>query len=149
VTGAVEVHLVPASATYPLRQRVLRPHQGLAEMPFPGDDGADAGHFAAVADGVVVGTASVLREAPPWAPGAPDSWRLRGMATEENRRSQGVGTFLVAAVIGHTRDRGGRLLWCNARLPAMEFYRRAGFATRGESWVEPCIGPHIAMARTV
>jgi GNAT superfamily N-acetyltransferase len=149
VTGPVEVCLVPASATYPLRQRVLRPHQELAEMPLPGDESPDAGHFAAVADGEVVGTASVLREPPPWAPDGRDWWRLRGMATEETRRNQGVGTLLVAAVIGHVRDRGGRILWCNARVPALEFYRRAGFATRGESWVEPHIGPHIAMARAV
>jgi hypothetical protein len=27
----------------------------------------------------------------------------------------------------------------------VEFYRRAGLVTRGESWVEPIIGPHIAM----
>ena len=71
------------------------------------------------------------------------------MATAEGRRNQGIGTALLAEVIGHVRDRGGGLLWCNARMPALSFYRRAGFATRGEPWVDPDIGPHVAIERTV
>jgi predicted GNAT family N-acyltransferase len=43
------------------------------------------------------------------------------------------------------RERGGGLLWCNARVPAVAFYERAGFNTRGEVWNDPQIGPHIAM----
>ncbi len=31
----------------------------------------------------------------------------------------------------------------------MSFYERSGFATRGKSWVDPEIGPHVAMWREV
>jgi hypothetical protein len=27
----------------------------------------------------------------------------------------------------------------------VSFYERAGFVTRGEGWVDPIIGPHVAM----
>jgi GNAT superfamily N-acetyltransferase len=118
-------------------------------MSLPGDDDADTAHFAAVDGGTVVGTASVRREAAPWAADRQPSWRLRGMATAEGRRSQGIGSALVQAVVGHVRERGGGLLWCNARTPAVSFYERAGFVTQGESWEDPAIGPHIAMELTI
>lgn len=146
---SVEVRAVPAAVTYPLRQQVLRPHETLDQLVLPGDDDPDSGHFAAYQGDAVVGTASVRREPPPWAPAPEPSWRLRGMATAEPMRGSGVGTAVLAAVIDHVRRDGGGLLWCNARLPAVPFYERNGFTTRGESWVDPDIGPHIAMERTV
>jgi GNAT superfamily N-acetyltransferase len=118
-------------------------------MRFPGDDSPDAGHFAAVTGGVVVGIATVYREAAPWAPGTPDAWRLRGMATDERHRGEGIGAALLGAALAHARDHGGATVWCNARLPAVGFYLRAGFETRGERWEEPVIGPHMAMERAV
>jgi GNAT superfamily N-acetyltransferase len=115
------------------------------ELRSPDDDDPETGHYAAFADGEVVATASVRREPPPWAEGDRCAWRLRGMATAEEWRNAGVGTKVLAAVVDHVRCRGGGLLWCNARSPALSFYLRAGFTTRGEPWVDPVIGPHIAM----
>jgi GNAT superfamily N-acetyltransferase len=139
---------VPAPVTYPLRQQVLRPHQALDQVAFPGDDDADSACWAATVDGEVTGVVSVLRQPPPWAPDV-QSWRLRGMATDERRRRLGIGAALLAEVVGHVRARGGGLLWCHARTPAVSFYRRGGFETRGEPWVDPDIGPHIAMEMVV
>lgn len=138
-----------AGVTFPLRQRVLRPHQSLDQLALPGDDDPDSAHYAAVDAGEVIATASVRREAPPWAPAAQPSWRLRGMATAEQRRGQGVGATVLAAVVEHVRRSGGGLLWCNARTSALSFYRRAGFATRGEPWMDPAIGQHIAMEQLI
>jgi GNAT superfamily N-acetyltransferase len=67
------------------------------------------------------------------------------MATADDRRNEGVGAAVLAAVIEHVGRSGGGLLWCNARTPAVPFYERAGFRTRGERWVDPIVGPHIAM----
>jgi predicted GNAT family N-acyltransferase len=36
-------------------------------------------------------------------------------------------------------------VWCHARTPAQPFYKRAGFAAHGDEWVDPEIGPHVAM----
>lgn len=146
----VEVRRVAAEVTFELRQRVLRPHQTVADMALPGDDDADTGHFAALTPtGQVVGTASVRREPPPWDVDASPAWRLRGMATEEEWRGRGVGAGVLAAVVHHIAAHGGGLLWCNARTPAVRFYRRAGFTTIGEPWEDPLIGPHVAMQRQV
>jgi predicted GNAT family N-acyltransferase len=46
-------------------------------------------------------------------------------------------------------DHGGGLLWCNARVPAINLYRRGGFVEHGEMWEDPDIGPHVVMWRLV
>ena len=146
----LDIRRVAAADTRDLRRRVLRPHQVADQLVYPGDDHPHAAHFGAVdPDGVVVATGTVVPEAPPWEPGRAPAWRLRGMATEPAYRGRGVGGRILAAAVDHVAAHGGGLLWCNARLPAVGFYRRAGFAGRGEPWDEPDIGPHLVMARTV
>ena len=141
--------MVPAVDTLPLRQQVLRPHQTIDELARERDADDDTVYFAAVDLGAVIGTASVHPEAPPWAAAQRRAWRLRDMATDETRRRQRVGTALLNTVIEYVSEQGGDLLWCKARTPAVAFYEKAGFTTTGDSWIEPVIGPHIAMARPV
>ncbi len=146
----VRIERVAAERTWPLRQQVLRPHERLDELALPGDDDSDAAHVAAFDDDdEVIGTASVWRERPSWDAEVAQSWRLRGMATSEAHRNFGVGAALLVVVVDHVGRHGGGLLWCNARTPATRFYERAGFVTRGTTWVEPLIGPHVAMELTV
>jgi len=135
---------VTAAETFPLRQRVLRPHETVDALSTPqGND--EAVHLAAVEDETVVGTAVVMREAAPWARAGEDSWRLRGMATAEDRRGQGIGTAVLRAVVAYVAQHGGGLLWCNARIAARSFYERAGFVSRGDVWDDPDLGPHVKM----
>ncbi len=67
------------------------------------------------------------------------------MATDETMRGKGVGAAVLTAAIGHVAGAGGGRLWCNARVPAVGFYRHFGLCPVGEEWEEPDIGPHIAM----
>ena len=149
------VDRVPASMTWELRQAVLRPHQTIDQLALPDDDEMSTGSFAAIsADGEVVGTARVAPAGPPfpvgfYAPANSPTWQLRGMATREDVRNVGVGTALLHRVVSHVADDGGGLIWCNARVPAMDFYRRNGFVVHGDVGDEPDIGPHLVMWRTV
>lgn len=147
--AALTVERVPAAATYPLRARVLRPGAPPEHVPFAADDHPDAAAFAARdGDGRVVGVAIVYPEACPWRPHhLSRAWRLRGMATDEDRRNTGVGRLVLQAVVDHVVASGGALIWCNARVTARRFYERAGFTAHGDVWDEPMIGPHIAMCR--
>jgi len=144
----LSVRRVTAAETFPLRQRVLRPHETADELSALAADG-DVVHLAAIEDGTVVGTAVVMREAAPWAQFDEVSWRLRGMATAEDKRGRGIGAAVLSAVIEHVAARGGGRLWCSARTSARSFYERAGFVSRGDMWDEPKLGPHIMMERPV
>lgn len=144
----VPIERVAAERTHALRQAVLRPHQSLAEMAYPGDDDATTFHLAALADGEVVGIASVYTEPLAGEPGE-HQWRLRGMATAESHRGVGLGGRLLDRAVAEVVERGGRLLWCNARVSASGFYLRRGFAQRGDVFELPGIGAHVVMTRAV
>jgi GNAT superfamily N-acetyltransferase len=147
---AIVVERVDPAVTYPLRGRVLRPGAPPERVHLAADDHPRTAAFAARdVDGTVVGTAIVYPEACPWSPDRPAAWRLRGMATAEGHRGEGIGARVIDAVLDHVADAGGELVWCNARVPARRFYERAGFAVHGDEWVDPEIGPHVAMWRDV
>lgn len=142
------VELLAAPETWPLRKRVLRAHQEGDAVVLPGDDDPRAAHLGARDDdGAIVGVASVMPEPCPWAPGRRDAWRLRGMATAEGRRGAGIGASLLRSAVDHVRAQGGTLVWCNARVGALAFYEREGFAVAGERYVDPQLGPHVPMQR--
>jgi len=142
----VDVEQVPVFLVLPLRQRVLRPHQRLADVGFEGD--TTGTHFAAFeASSVIVGVVSLITE-PPDASGA-RCWRLRGMATDPPRQRQGVGRALMAGLLDFVARSGGGAIWCNARLHAVGFYELFGFVASGEVFEEPEIGPHVRMSRVV
>jgi GNAT superfamily N-acetyltransferase len=141
--GHWSIERVTAAATFPLRQRVLRPHETVDALA----NGGETTHFAVVEEGSVIGCAMVMPEPPPWSPGDEASWRLRGMATAEDRRGEGIGAAVLDAVLEHVAAHGGRTVWCTARTPARAFYERAGFRSRGGVWDEPDLGPHILMQR--
>lgn len=142
------VERVAPEVVRPLRQRVLRPHQTVADQVYEGDDAPGAAHFAAFADGSgqPIGIASITPEPHPVSP-APGDWRIRGMATDPDRgRGRGAGALLLAACLDHARAEGGVRVWCNARSPVVGFYAREGFATEGEEFTLPSIGPHFLMS---
>jgi predicted GNAT family N-acyltransferase len=147
----VKVETVPPEVTLPLRWRVLRSHLSPAQMvPWPGERDPGTVHLAArTQDGDVVGTAVLVPDRFALMPDRTDAWRLRGMATDDGRRGQGIGAAVLGQAIRHVAERGGGLLWCNARVPARRFYERAGFAAVGAEWDEPQIGPHVVMWREV
>jgi ribosomal protein S18 acetylase RimI-like enzyme len=121
--GLARIEIVPigAAETRPLRRGVLRADHPEDPLVFPGDDAPDSAHFGAQSpSGELLSVASVMRETPPW-DSAPRAWRLRGMATSPEARRSGLGTRLLAAIVTHVEARGGGLLWCNARIPAVRF----------------------------
>jgi predicted GNAT family N-acyltransferase len=144
----VVVERLAVSDTWPLRKRVLRPHQEGDAVVLPGDDDPRAAHVGARDEvGRIVGVATVMPEPCPWAQEREGAWRLRGMATEEGLRGAGIGQKVLRAAIDHVRAEGGALVWCNARVGALPFYEREGFVVAGERYVDPDLGPHVPMQR--
>lgn len=142
----VAVRRVEPAATRPLRQRILRPHQTLAELVAPGEEDMSSGWFAGVRDdGEVVACVGIMHEASPDHPGREDAWRLRAMAVEPALRSAGLGRLLVDAVVDHVTAAGGGLVWCSARVPARGFYESAGFVATSDVYDQEPIGPHLRM----
>jgi predicted GNAT family N-acyltransferase len=145
----IEIRRVSAEDVRPLRLRVLRVGVPSPNVAFEGDDAEDTFHAAAFDDGSIVAVASVMRSPSPDDPTAEGAWRVRGMATEPAVRNRGLGGALLERCLEHAERNGGGLVWCNARVRAVPFYERHGFAPRGDVFDVPDIGPHVRMSRRV
>ncbi len=143
------IRRIELRAVRQLRHDLLRPHQEPSEIVFEGDEAHDTLHVGAFDEDTLVGVASVIREAPPWAPHDERAWRLRGMATGPEVRGRGYGGALLERCLEHALEHGGDLAWCTARVPAAGFYRRFGFETVGDVYEAPAIGPHVHMRRAL
>ena len=151
----MDVRLISAAETRPLRGTVLRPGQPPANLIYPGDDAPDSFHAGAFVDGELVGIATVYPEPMPRAPDASDeaaqaldpdnAFRLRGMATRPDLQGQGIGRATLQRCIDYVRDAGADVLWCNARTTALPFYAPFGFQTLGDEFEIEGIGPHYVM----
>jgi GNAT superfamily N-acetyltransferase len=139
----VTVRRATTAEILPLRHAVLRPGLPPAAARFDGDDEPATVHVAALdAAGDVVGCASLMRRPLDGV----DAWQLRGMATRPDRVRQGIGARVLAHAVAAARDAGGpRLLWCNARLAAVPFYRSQGWAVVSGVFEIPGVGPHHTM----
>jgi GNAT superfamily N-acetyltransferase len=138
---AMNVRPVTMEETRPLRQSVLRPHQTLEELAAHESDEAYAVGVFAGDELIAVGF--IVEE------GEPGEWRIRGMATAPEARGRGAGSAIIAALVRHAREHGATRVWCNARVPAISLYARAGFAVESDVFEPPDIGPHVRMGRAL
>jgi predicted GNAT family N-acyltransferase len=128
-----------------LRHEVLRHGLPREAAIFDGDDAPTTRHYGAFDRGKAVGCATLMLNH--WE-GEP-AWQVRGMATDARFRSRGLGAALLgmaeAELVGERSP--VRLLWCNARVPAVRFYEKLGWAVRCEPFDIPTAGPHVKMTR--
>jgi GNAT superfamily N-acetyltransferase len=127
-----------------LRHAVLRQGLPRAEAHFPGDDAPSSRHYGAFRGDEALCCATL--HASEWA-GEP-AYQLRGMATAPQARRMGLAKRVMDLIERDLRDAGGTLLmWCNARVPAVEFYRSMGWEVVSEPFEIPSAGPHVRMVK--
>lgn len=129
-----------------LRRSVLRPHYAVDAL-LPGDGEAEVVHLGAFADTdagrVLASTCMIFPQQCWWLPEA-TAWQLRSMATHPDWRGTGAGTEILRAARAIAAAAGATVLWCNAREPAIAFYRRNGFVEFGELFESELV-PHRRM----
>lgn len=146
----VRIQQVSHEAVIPLRHKVLRPGMDRSAAIFPGDDAPSAIHVAALGPANQVLCCATMHDEPYVDAGATPSpsWRLRGMATEPAWQGTGLGQRVLQLAEQLTQNsRPTSLLWCNARLPALAFYKANGWQTRGQEYLIPTAGPHFTMIK--
>ena len=143
----LELRAVPVEAVRPVRGMVLRPGQSPEQLVWDDDDHPEALHVGAYLNGELVGIGTILPQ------GHEDhgegGWRIRGMATLPSARGEGVGGAVLDHCLAYAKDRGARYFWCNARIAALSLYERRGFATVGDMFEPPEIGPHYRMVKSL
>lgn len=130
--------------TLDLRQRVLKPFASREECRNPDDDAPSAHHLGLLHERRLVSVVSFTIEPSPYFD-AGNPYRLRGMATDEKYRGQGLGQILCNHSFDFLRRRHCDFIWCNARIKAFSFYERLGFFYHGDLFELKNIGPHKVM----
>lgn len=138
------VKQVPYQTVLPLRAKFLRPWLEPEKCVYPKDRLTTTIHLAVFDQDKVIGVATFEKEEHPQLP-SESSYRLRGMATDENYRRKGVGKSLMVYGESWLRNHHIELLWFNARQNAFQFYEALGFKFNGELFELPQIGPHKVM----
>ena len=139
---SVEFSPVSCAAILGLRNRILRPGLPASTAKFAGDDDPGTLHFAVTMDREVISCLSLYTSQ--WQ--GSSAWQLRGMATDAAFQGQGLsGRLLDYAVAEAVVRQPSWPIWCNARVSAIGFYRKANWTVESEEFEIEGVGPHVRM----
>ena len=151
-TGELIYRQATIEEIFELRLAVLRAGLEADKLHFAGDEAGPptAWHFGAFVAGASdknVGCLTLFESV--WE-GAP-AFQLRGMAAAADWRGRGVGKRLLEVASETVANSACRnhVWWCNARVPAIPFYEKSGWAVVSDEFDIAGAGPHRKMRRSV
>lgn len=139
-----------------LRNEVLWPHKTFENCILETDRLSSTFHFGVQLNGIIVACVTLQQEgtdklkqdsSKDVSQGAlqEKQYRLRAMAVREGYRGQGFGDAIVDAGLNYLSSLGVEVVWCDARVAALNFYRRLQFEELEEEYEIPIIGLHRFM----
>ena len=139
-----EIQQVNAEKIRPLRHLELRKGEKFSTTSYAKDYDQETFHMAVFQQGKVITCATfypefsenVFSENP---------YRLRGMATHNHHKRKGYASALMHVSFNELTMRDCDMIWCNARLIAVDFYKSIGFKIYGDLFDIKGIGPHYYM----
>ena len=142
----MDVRRITAAMTRVVRHPVLRAGLPPESAILPHDDDDETRHFGAFDGDRLIGVATFFPEAYAGRPNEP-AWRLRGMATLDDRQRTGAGRALIEEGLRAAKEDGAALIWCNARVTAQGFYEKMGFVAVGPMFDLAPAGKHYVMIK--
>ncbi len=127
-----------------LRNEVLWPHKTFENCILETDRLSTTFHFGVQIDDLTVATVTFQEESSSKLP-QEKQYRLRAMAVREGYRGQGFGDAIVEEGVKYLSSLGIQVVWCDARVAALNFYRRLQFEEFEEEYEIPIIGRHRFM----
>ena len=144
----MDVKKVTAKDIRPLRNLVLRPNLPIETTYYDLDDDINTFHLASIMDNTIISIGTFYPENDIELQ-TKNGYRLRGMATHPKFRRKSAATKLMKESFVLLKEKKCDVLWCNARLVAVEFYKSLGFKITGKIFDIPSIGPHYKMYKSV
>jgi len=139
-----EIREITATETHSVRHPVLRAGKPIETCIFEGDEKEDNIHLGYFINCALIGIASLYHQAHPELK-ANNAYQLRGMAVLPHHQGHGYGEALVKEALVKVQVNNGDLLWCNARIKAVPFYKKMGFEVFGSPFDIGDIGTHYVM----
>jgi len=138
------IEKITAAATYPIRHAVLRKGEAFEKCIYPGDDSDLHSHFGLFEGKELVGVVSIYQTKN--ALFADDKqFQIRGMAVLDAHQKKGYGAALLQHAESYLKREEQYTIWFNARIIALDFYKKMGFIQIGEPYEIDTIGIHYTM----
>ena len=144
----MNIKVVAAKDIRPLRNLVLRPNLPIETTYYDLDNDIETFHLASIMDNTIISIGTFYPENDIELQ-TKNGYRLRGMATHPKFRRKSAATKLIKESFVLLKEKKCDVLWCNARLVAVEFYKSLGFKITGKIFDIPSIGPHYKMYKSV
>ena len=113
------IEQIPSDLAWQIRQQAMYPGKKQKDIKLEGDK--DGIHFGLFDQNQLISVVS-------WFPQNDTEAQFRKLATLEPFRNFGYGTLLVRYIIDFSERENIKTLWCNARVTALNFYEKLGFA---------------------
>ena len=140
----MRIAIVKASQVRPLRNLVLRPGLPIETTYYKEDNDIDTIHLAYIINKEIISIGtfypqndSILK--------SKNGYRLRGIATHPEFRRNSAATKLMKESFTVLKHKNCDIIWCNARLIALDFYKSLGFKINGKEFNIKDIGSHFLM----
>ena len=144
----VEINKVEAEKIRPLRHSELRKGQDYSTTSYLKDYEEGTFHMACIADYKIV-TCATFYAQKSMKIKSNNAYRLRGMATDSQFQRKGYARNLMLESFKELKKRDCDMVWCNARLVAVNFYKSLRFKIIGELFDIEAIGPHYYMYKEI
>jgi ribosomal protein S18 acetylase RimI-like enzyme len=138
------IKTITSTATFAVRQPVLRPGKPVDTCIFEGDDNPDTVHFGIYDADALLGVISVFTAGNALFD-QKIQYQIRGMAVLKAQQGRGLGELLVRHAEKYVAEKGGALIWFNARERATGFYEKVGYYVIGKPFEIKGVGTHYVM----
>lgn len=138
----IEIKKIRPQDTYGIRKEILRKNIPLP-FEFNGDFDETTFHLGAFMDEKLIAISSFVNATNKNLEGA--QYQLRGMATLKEYQGYGAGKLMIEQALLLLNELEIDCLWCNARVTAVNFYKKQGFKIFGDPFMTEFIGEHYVM----
>ena len=138
----ITIKPISVEETYKIRKEILRNNIPLTEK-IDGDFDKTTLHLGLFIDDTLVCVATFMQNDSSYFKGL--QYRLRGMATLNKYQHKGFGKLILQEAEQLLKQRNVAILWCNARVVALNFYRNCDFEIIGDEFDVHLVGPHFVM----
>lgn len=142
----IRIEEISAEDTYPIRKDILRKNMSLSHV-MHGDLDPETLHLGVFAEGELVCVGSFMKASFEGLTGL--QYQLRGMAAAEKSQGKGYGKLLLQKAELILSGKGIQIIWCNARINAIEFYKKLGYQVMGKQFEVAEVGPHFKMYKAL
>ncbi|MEM6685793.1 MAG: GNAT family N-acetyltransferase [Bacteroidota bacterium] len=139
---------ISATTAFSVRHPVLRKGKPIESCHFSGDDLPTTFHLGYYIEEQLVGVVTLMKNTHATIDNN-TAYQLRGMAVLTQFQKRGIGDALVKKAEAMILERGGTLIWMNAREVAVRFYEKLGYKKHGTPFDIPKIGLHFVMVRSL